>query len=89
ASGASQNLDTWKALGELYYNVKGFTILAGFEFLSGNKTNLTGNTSYAFNPFYGTNHKFNGFMDYLYVGRYMNRCGLWDTYFTFSYTTEK
>ncbi len=41
-------------------------VTLGFEYLSG--TSLTDNTDKSFNPLYGTNHKFNGFMDYFYVG---------------------
>ncbi|HQU57316.1 MAG TPA: hypothetical protein PLG88_07785, partial [Chitinophagaceae bacterium] len=29
---------------------------------------------------YGTNHKFNGFMDYFYVASPHNNVGLWDSY---------
>ncbi len=41
-------------------------ITFGFEYLSG--TSTTDNTDKSFNPLYGTNHKFYGFMDYFYVG---------------------
>ncbi len=41
-------------------------ITLGFEYVSG--TSLADNTDKSFNPLYGTNHKFNGFMDYFYVG---------------------
>ncbi|WP_298779009.1 alginate export family protein [uncultured Polaribacter sp.] len=34
--------------------------------------------SAAFFPLYGTNHKFNGFMDYFYVGNHANSIGLTD-----------
>lgn len=34
--------------------------------------------SAAFFPLYGTNHKFNGFMDYFYVGQHANSVGLID-----------
>lgn len=32
----------------------------------------------SFNPFFGTNHKFNGFMDYFFVGNHLNTVGLSD-----------
>ena len=38
----------------------------GFEYLSGTKRGEDSDKS--FNPLYGTNHKFYGFMDYFYVG---------------------
>jgi hypothetical protein len=49
----------------------------GTELISGNKTN-TANKTEAFFPLYGTNHKFNGFMDYFYVGNHANSIGLFD-----------
>lgn len=52
----------------------------GFEIQSGNENALIGNKNKAFNPFYGTNHKFNGFMDYFYVGNHANNVGLVDIY---------
>lgn len=51
----------------------------GFEMLSG--TNQDGESkSKSFFPLYGTNHKFNGFMDYFYVGNHANNVGLNDLY---------
>ncbi|MFO7672936.1 MAG: alginate export family protein [Lutibacter sp.] len=52
----------------------------GFEIQSGNDNALIGNKNKAFTPFYGTNHKFNGFMDYFYVGNHANSVGLVDIY---------
>lgn len=49
----------------------------GTEIISGNKADTTGETE-AFFPLYGTNHKFNGFMDYFYVGNHANSVGLFD-----------
>ncbi len=49
---------------------------AGVEIISGNDTSSTDNE--AFFPLYGTNHKFNGFMDYFYVGNHANSIGLFD-----------
>jgi len=49
---------------------------AGVEVISGNDGNA-GETG-AFFPLYGTNHKFNGFMDYFYVGNHANSIGLVD-----------
>ncbi|WP_299628041.1 alginate export family protein [uncultured Tenacibaculum sp.] len=46
---------------------------AGLEIISGR----TDDTA-AFFPLYGTNHKFNGFMDYFYVGNHANSIGLFD-----------
>jgi hypothetical protein len=49
----------------------------GTEYISGNKSD-TQNTTEAFFPLYGTNHKFNGLMDYFYVGNHANSIGLID-----------
>lgn len=45
----------------------------GFEYLSG--TSMGTNNDKSFNPLYGTNHKFYGFMDYFYVGNYHGQAG--------------
>ncbi|MDZ7607634.1 MAG: alginate export family protein [Cyclobacteriaceae bacterium] len=45
----------------------------GFEYLSG--TSLTDDKDYSFNPLYGTNHKFYGYMDYFYVGNSHGQAG--------------
>ncbi|SDR02330.1 alginate export family protein [Flagellimonas zhangzhouensis] len=50
---------------------------AGIEIISGNDGQTAGETG-AFFPLYGTNHKFNGFMDYFYVGNHANSIGLFD-----------
>jgi len=52
----------------------------GFEMQSGNDNATIGDKNKAFTPFYGTNHKFNGFMDYFYVGNHGNSVGLVDIY---------
>ncbi|MUH38014.1 hypothetical protein D9O36_19345 [Zobellia amurskyensis] len=63
---------------DLTYNVtKGVSLGLGAEIISGNDTSTTDKTE-AFFPLYGTNHKFNGFMDYFYVGNHANSVGLTD-----------
>jgi len=61
------------------------TIIGGFEYLSG--TSLKDKTDdpnkrKSFAPLYGTNHKFNGHMDYFYVGSPSGDVGLIDIYGT-------
>ncbi|XCF05315.1 alginate export family protein [Tamlana crocina] len=51
---------------------------AGVEIISGNDGS-TADTE-AFFPLYGTNHKFNGLMDYFYVGNHANNIGLVDVH---------
>ena len=52
----------------------------GYEFISGDDQNSIEDNN-AFNPYFGTNHKFNGLMDYFYVGNHLNSVGLNDVYF--------
>lgn len=55
-----------------------FKATAGLEMLSGNSELTSNDKNFAFNPFYGTNHKFNGHMDYFFVGNHINNVGLND-----------
>ncbi|WP_369048928.1 alginate export family protein [Tenacibaculum sp. UWU-22] len=53
----------------------------GAELQSGNDNGVpSANKNNAFSPLYGTNHKFNGLMDYFYVGNHANNVGLLDVY---------
>jgi hypothetical protein len=65
----------------------------GYAMLSGNsQTDSTASyaeTEHAFNPFFGTNHKFNGFMDYFYVGNHGGNVGLNDVFLKVDYKHEK
>ncbi|MGE0021558.1 MAG: hypothetical protein AB7S72_17940 [Draconibacterium sp.] len=63
-------------------------ITAGYEYLSGNSYNKNDKV-YAFTPFYGTNHKFNGFMDYFYVSNHINSVGLNDAYLKYGWSKKK
>jgi hypothetical protein len=61
-----------------------FNIRFGFEKQSGaDSKNL------AFNPVFGTNHKFNGHMDYFYVGNHANSVGLEDKFISCNYKQNK
>lgn len=71
---------------------KKFGVGIGGEYLSGTTSqNQAVNTEKdkSFKPLYGTNHKFNGWMDYFYVGSYMNSNGLIDIYLPLSYKVDK
>jgi len=65
----------------------------GFEMLSGNSqtdtTKAYNDVNHAFAPLYGTNHKFNGWMDYFYVGNHANSVGLNDFYLKVNYKKNK
>lgn len=50
----------------------------GYEFLSGKDQGSTSTVVKSFAPLFGTNHAFNGFMDYFYVGNHANSVGLND-----------
>lgn len=65
---------------------QGFTL--GYEYLSGTAYDETEKYK-SFTPFYGTNHKFNGFMDYFYVGNHVGSVGLNDVYLKYKYTKDK
>ena len=56
------------------------TVGLGTELQSGNDYDVAAGENNAFSPLYGTNHKFNGFMDYFYVGNHANNVGLFDIY---------
>ncbi|MBD81485.1 MAG: hypothetical protein CL840_21380 [Crocinitomicaceae bacterium] len=72
---------------------KKLKFVLGYEYLSGQSqtdtTRAYTDVNHAFNPFYGTNHKFNGHMDYFYVGNHINNVGLQDAYLKIQYKTKK
>ena len=65
----------------------------GYEYLSGisqtDTTQAASEKNTAFAPLYGTNHKFNGWMDYFYVGNHGNSVGLQDIYLKVDYNKNK
>lgn len=61
----------------------------GYEYLSGKNQGDTDSKIKSFNPIFGTNHGFNGFMDYFYVGNYKNTVGLQDLFAKFTYASNK
>ncbi|WP_194767811.1 alginate export family protein [Tamlana sp. I1] len=60
----------------------------GAEIISGNDEASLDDTG-AFFPLYGTNHKFNGFMDYFYVGNHANSVGLVDVHVSANFNFSK
>lgn len=94
--------DTTMKISALYFGIdiyfkitKTFTIGAGYEFLSGNNekknydSGMGKEVENAFTPFYGTNHKFNGWMDYFYVGNHIHSVGLTDLYLPIKFKKDK
>ena len=79
---------------EIGYNVsESVKLVLGYEYLSGQSQTDTSKTytdmNHSFNPFFGTNHKFNGHMDYFYVGNHANSVGLQDAYLKVQYKNKK
>ena len=75
-----------------FHLVKGFTFGLGGEYLSGTATKdkgVSGEKDKSFTPFYGTNHKFNGWMDYFYVGNHGGNVGLIDIYVPIKFNVDK
>lgn len=66
-----------------------FKMGIGYEFLSGKSQEDTSTDVKSFYPLFGTNHAFNGLMDYFYVGNYKNSVGLQDAFLKFGYTVQK
>lgn len=83
---ASTDLSGYQYMLEAKYKTKIVTLIAGFESMSG--TDQVGeDKNHSFFPLYGTNHKFNGYMDYFYVGNHANNVGLTDVYAKISVAT--
>lgn len=74
-----------------YKVMDGLSFGLGFEHLSGNTQDPanTNTDNKAFTPFFGTNHKFNGWMDYFYVGNHGGSVGLNDLNATIAYKNGK
>jgi len=71
---------------------KVFNVGIGTEYLSGTSSAAqvqVDQTDRSFTPFYGTNHKFNGLMDYFYVGNYAGQNGLVDLYIPLVFKVSK
>ena len=61
----------------------------GYEYLSGKSQLDSSSTVKSFQPLFGTNHGFNGFMDYFYVGNHQNSVGLQDAYLKLNFKKGK
>ncbi len=98
----TEGADSTMKFGATYFEIdvsfainENFSIGAGLEYLSGNdeKANFDSEkgkeTEKAFAPLYGTNHKFNGWMDYFYVANHSNSVGLMDIFIPIKYKKDK
>lgn len=88
---AKKDLSAYNILAELGFKANSIiAITLGYEQLSGTSQIDTANKSNnSFAPLYGTNHKYNGFMDYFYVGNHANNVGLQDIYLKLGYKKDK
>lgn len=87
--GSNYSLNAYNLMAEATYQASEKSqFLIGYEILSGSDYNETEKNS-SFTPLYGTNHKFNGFMDYFYVGNHLNNVGLSDGYVKFATSKNK
>ncbi len=66
-----------------------FSLGLGLDYLSGKDMNDSSSDVKSFAPLFGTNHKFNGWMDYFYVGNHANSVGLSDVNVTLAYKKDK
>lgn len=75
--------------GNLGYKINdNFKVGLGYEYLSGKDQDDTDAEINNFAPMFGTNHKFNGWLDYFYVG-FGNPTGLQDISATLAYKKDK
>lgn len=87
---SDKNVSAWYAGANLGYALTdAFKATLGYEFLSGKDQDNTSLTVKSFSPVFGTNHAFNGFMDYFYVGNHQNSVGLQDAFLKLNYSFKK
>ena len=87
---AMKSTNAWMA--SLYVNyaaTKKLSAKIGSDYLSGRNMNSSSTENTAFNPLYGTHHKFYGYMDYFYVASPHSNVGLWDSYISSSLKIKK
>jgi hypothetical protein len=89
----NRDLSAYYFSANVYFQAsESFNIGLGGEYLSGTSTlnqGVSSETDQSFTPLYGTNHKFNGWMDYFYVGNYIGKNGLIDIYFPMKLKVQK
>lgn len=89
--GAGQNISAYDLQLDVSYKIiNKLTLTAGFELLSGtSQTDTSNKDNNSFTPLYGTNHKFNGYIDYFYVGNHNGSVGLQDIFLKIKYKADK
>jgi hypothetical protein len=91
---SNRNLAAYYLGGELIQPLsETWDLTTGFEWFSGTDQQTwagpNNSTNNSFSPYFGTNHRFNGHMDYFFVGNHFNNVGLRDLYLSFDYKREK
>jgi hypothetical protein len=87
---ATNTVSAWETAVNLGYIFSPkFKATAGYEFLSGKDQGSTSTMVKSFTPLFGTNHAFNGYMDYFYVGNHLNSVGLNDISLRFDFPVKK
>jgi len=87
---AANKVSAWETAANLGYAfAPKFKATLGYEFLSGKDQTATSTMVKSFNPVFGTNHAFNGFMDYFYVGNHANSVGLQDVTLKLDFPIKK
>ncbi|MET6998064.1 alginate export family protein [Chitinophaga defluvii] len=83
-------LSAYDLIAEAVVKPDKWQVTLGTEILSGTAATTTAQgENRSFNPLYGTNHKFNGYLDFFYVGgRYKDNAGLHDIYTTAVYMPD-
>jgi Alginate export len=90
ATRTSKTLDANEFAADIAYKgLKSMVFTLGYEFLSGTSQVSGTETNNSFTPLFGTNHKFNGYMDYFYVANHINNVGLQDLFFKIQYSKNK
>jgi len=82
--------EAWYAAANLNYKISEILKIGlGAEYLSGKDMDDSSSKLKSFTPLFGTNHGFNGSMDYFYVGNHQNSVGLADLFGKFTYSPGK
>lgn len=85
-----QQVSAWNAAANFGYTITdAFKASLGYELLSGKDSNDGSTVIKSFNPIFGTNHGFNGYMDYFYVGNHLKNVGLQDAFIKLNYNVNK
>ncbi|RVT76466.1 hypothetical protein EOD40_08135 [Flavobacterium sufflavum] len=87
---ATSEVSAWETAANLGYAFSPkFKATLGYEFLSGKDQSSSSTMTKSFNPVFGTNHAFNGFMDYFYVGNHAGSVGLQDVSLKLDFPIKK